>query len=206
VQRWGEGAYAFSTIRARLDRGASLTAGLIGLGSRLSKTKLEVDLAGEGASAELLGLSLGKGRQHFDYTTLQNHIAPHTSSDLMFKAALDDHSSNVWNGTVRIHKGASQSEANQTSRNLLLSDTAKAAPIPVLEIEAYDVLRCSHGATAGPLDEEQRFYLESRGIPPAEAERLLVEAFFREVIDRLPVESLRESVTATLMESVEVHS
>jgi Fe-S cluster assembly protein SufD len=206
VQRWDEQAYAFSTIRARLDRGASLTAGLIGLGSRLSKTKLEVDLVGEGASAELLGLSLGKGRQHFDYTTLQNHIAPHTSSDLMFKAALDDHSSNVWNGTVRIHKGASQSEANQTSRNLLLSDTAKAAPIPVLEIEAYDVLRCSHGATAGPLDEEQRFYLESRGIPPAEAERLLVEAFFREVIDRLPVESLRESVTASLMESVEAHA
>jgi len=206
VQRWGESAYAFSTVRARLDRGASLTAGLIGLGSRLSRTKLEVDLVGEGASTELLGLSLGKGKQHFDYTTLQNHVAPHTSSDLLFKAALDDQASEVWYGTVRIQKGASQSEANQTSRNLLLSDHAKAAPIPVLEIEAYDILRCSHGASAGPLDEEQRFYLESRGIPPAEAERLLVEAFFREVIDRLPVESLRESVAATLMESVEVHS
>ena len=95
---------------------------------------------------------------------------------------------------MRIQKGASQSEANQTSRNLLLSPKAKAAPIPVLEIEAYDVLKCSHGATAGPLDEDQRFYLESRGIPPAEAQSLLVDAFFREVIDRLPAGVERESL------------
>jgi Fe-S cluster assembly protein SufD len=180
------GAVAFSTMRARLDRGAELTAGLIGLGSRLTRTKLEVTLAGEGSRAELIGLGFGDGKQHFDYVTLQDHIAPRTASDLLFKAALDGESSAVWTGTVRIQKGASASEANQTSRNLLLSDHAKAAPIPILEIEAYDVLRCSHGATAGPLDEEQLFYLESRGIPPAEAQTLLVDAFFREVIDRLP--------------------
>ena len=107
-------------------------------------------------------------------------------------------SSTVWNGTVRIQKGAGQSEANQTSRNLLLSEHAKAAPIPVLEIEAYDVLRCSHGATAGPLDEEQRFYLESRGVPPVEAERLLVEAFFREVLDRLPAGVDQEALEQTI--------
>ena len=203
VQRWGDSVYSFSTIRAHLDRGASLSAALVGLGGRLAKTKLEVSLAGEGASAELLGVTFGDGKRHFDYVTLQDHIAPHTSSDLMFKAALDGSSSEVWNGTVRIQKGASQSEANQTSRNLLLSDKAKAAPIPVLEIEAYDVLRCSHGATAGPLDEEQRFYLESRGIPPAEAERLLVEAFYREVIDRIGNESVREKIDALLIEKLE---
>jgi Fe-S cluster assembly protein SufD len=191
-QRWGENAYAFSTIRARLDRGAQLQASLIGLGSRLSKTKLEVSLEGEGAYADLLGLSLGDGKQHFDYITLQDHLAPRTSSNLLFKSALDDESSQVWTGTVRIHKDAGASEANQASRNLLLSDKAKAAPIPVLEIEAYDVLRCSHGATAGPLDTDQLFYLESRGIAPIEAERLLVEAFFREVVDRLPESVDRE--------------
>jgi len=197
TQRWGAEAFAFSTMRARLERGAHLQAGLVGLGGRLAKTKLEVTLAGEGASAELLGLSFGGGRQHFDYVTLQDHLAPRTSSDLLFKAALDGESSQVWTGTVGIQKGAGQSDANQASRNLLLSEHAKAAPIPVLEIEAYDVLRCSHGATAGPLDEDQLFYLESRGIPPAESERLLVEAFFQEVIDRLPVDRdrLRETLS-----------
>jgi Fe-S cluster assembly protein SufD len=113
---------------------------------------------------------------------------------LLFKAALDDYSSNVWYGTVKIHKGASQSEASQSSRNLLLSDHAKAAPIPVLEIEAYDVLRCSHGATAGPVDPDQLFYLESRGVPPEEAEALLIEAFFHEVVDRVPNDTFREMV------------
>lgn len=193
-QRWGSGVYSFATVRARVERGAEVTATLIGLGGRMARTKLEVDLVGEGARAELLGLSLGNEHQHFDYQTLQNHLAPRTASELLFKAALDGYSSNVWHGTVRIHKGAGQSEASQSSRNLLLSDHAKAAPIPVLEIEAYDVLRCSHGATAGPVDPEQRFYLESRGVPPAEAESLLIEAFFHEVVDRLPVEAFREQV------------
>lgn len=203
VQRWGDNVYNFSTIRARLDRGSRLTAGLVGLGSRLTKTKLEAIMDGDGASAELLGLSFGDGHQHFDYGTLQDHIAPRTASDLLFKAALEDHSSEVWTGTVHIQKGASLSEANQTSRNLLLSDHAKAAPIPVLEIEAYDILRCSHGASAGPLDEEQRFYLESRGIPKAEAERLLVEAFFQPVLDRMPAEAIRPRLEAALAAKIE---
>jgi Fe-S cluster assembly protein SufD len=196
VQSLGTGGvYAFSTIRARLERGAQLSASLIGLGGLLSKTKLEVSLEGEGAHAELLGLTYGDGKQHFDYMTLQDHIAPRTSSDLLFKAALDGESSSVWTGNVHIQKTAGQSEAHQTSRNLLLSDHAKAAPIPVLEIEAYDVLQCSHGASAGPLDEDQRFYLESRGIPSDVAQQLLVEAFFVEVIDRLPVGVDREAIT-----------
>jgi len=203
VQRWGAGVYNFSTVRARLDRGASLTAALVGLGSRLTKTKLEAVLEGEGASAELLGLSFGDGQQHFDYGTLQDHIGAHTSSDLLFKAALADSASEVWTGTVRIRKGASQSAANQTSRNLLLSDKSKAAPIPVLEIEAYDVLRCSHGASAGPLDEDQRFYLQSRGIPKDEAQRLLVEAFFQPVLDRMPAAVVRERLEAALAAKIE---
>jgi Fe-S cluster assembly protein SufD len=198
LQGWGNHAYSFQTIRARLERGAELSAALVGLGSRLNRTRLEVELAGEGARAELLGLSHGSGAQHFDYVTLQDHVAPRTTSDLLFKAALTGAASEVWSGTVRIQKGASASDAAQASRNLLLSDEARAAPIPVLEIEAYDILRCSHGASAGPLDEEQRFYLESRGIPPAEAQQLLVDAFFQEVIDRLPEGPIRERSAAAL--------
>jgi Fe-S cluster assembly protein SufD len=206
TQDWGPEVYAFSTIRATLAPGAEVTASIIGLGARLSRTKLEVDLAGEGSHAELLGLALGDDKQHFDYITLQDHTGARTSSDLLFKAALDGASSMVWNGTVRIQKGATASQANQTSRNLLLSDKAKAAPIPVLEIEAHDVLQCSHGASAGPLDEEQRFYLESRGIPPAEAERLLVEAFFREVIDRLPEGNDKDALADRILKKIGAQS
>ena len=168
------------------------------MGSKLTKTKLEIDLEGENSRAEILGLSFGDGSRHFDYNTVQNHTGPRTSSDLLFKAALSDASSEVWNGKVRIQKGASQSQAGQVSRNLLLSKQARAAPIPVLEIEAYDVLRCSHGASAGPVDQEQLFYLESRGIPPGEAERLLVQAFFQEIVDRVPEALFREQVMIEL--------
>jgi Fe-S cluster assembly protein SufD len=198
LQGWGKSAYNFSTIRAHLDRGAELTAALVGLGGRLTKTRLEVELAGEGSRAELFGVNFGNANQHFAYVTLQDHVAPRTVSDLLFKAALTDAASEVWMGTVRIQKGGAGSEANQTSRNLLLSGEAKAAPIPVLEIEAYDILRCSHGASAGPLDEEQRFYLESRGIPQAEAERLLIDAFFQQVIDLLPGDHIREHAQRAL--------
>ena len=200
VQNLGMGGvYAFSTMRARLERGAQLSAALVGIGGRLSKTKLEVTLAGEGAHADLFGLTYGDGKQHFDYMTLQDHVAPRTSSDLLFKAALDGESSDVWTGTVHIQKTAGLSEAHQTSRNLLLSDHARAAPIPVLEIEAYDVLQCSHGASAGPIDEDQRFYLESRGIPTDVAQQLLVEAFFTELIDRLPAGADHEAIRQAIL-------
>lgn len=204
VQRWGKGTFSFETVRARLDRGAEVLLGSVGLGGRLSRARIEAILQGESARAELLGVSLGNADQHFDYQTLQDHKAPRTVSDLLFKAALTDSASEVWGGTVRIHKGASGSDANQTSRNLLLSDHAKAAPIPVLEIEQYDILRCSHGATAGPIDEEQLFYLESRAIEKSEAEKLLVEAFFHQVLDRIPAQAIRESVQAALQEKLRV--
>ena len=202
LQRWGGETQAFTTIRARLDRGADFSAGLVGLGGRLVKTKLEALLLGEGSTANLVGLTLGGAQQHFNYATLQDHVAPHTVSDLLFKAALDGEASEVWHGTARVGKAAKQAEANQTSRNLLLSEHAKAAPIPVLEIETHDVTKCSHGASAGPLDEEQRFYLESRGIEPATAERLLVDAFFQEVIDRLPIADIRPRVTQLLAQEL----
>jgi Fe-S cluster assembly protein SufD len=203
MQRWGSNAYNFATVRARLEQGAEFLACNVGLGGRLTKGRIEAILEGEGSRAELIGLSLGSGRQHFDYITLQDHLAPKTTSDLLYKAALTERSSEVWYGTVRIHGGATASDANQTSRNLLLSDHAKAAPIPVLEIEQYDILRCSHGATAGPVDEEQLFYLESRGIEHDEAERLLVDAFFQEVLDRIPDEAVRERVQTALAAKLE---
>ncbi len=203
VQRWGRSAYNFTTVRAHLEAGAEFLTCNVGLGGRLTRARIDAFLQGEGSRAALIGLSLGGDRQHFDYNTLQDHVGRKTTSDLLYKAALTGRSSEVWYGTVRIHSGATGSDANQTSRNLLLSETAKAAPIPVLEIEQYDILRCSHGATAGPVDEEQLFYLESRGIEHDEAERMLVDAFFQEVLDRIPDAAVRERVQTALVEKLE---
>ncbi len=200
VQRFGRSVQDFVTMRASLAKDASFQAILLGLGAGLTKARLDVLLKEEGARAELLGLFFGDSDQRFYYDTRQDHIAPKTQSDLLFKAALAGHSGIVWDGVVDVRKTASQASANQTSRNLLLSDTASASPTPILEISAYDVLRCSHGATVGPVDDEQLFYLQSRGIPADEAERMLVDGFFAEVLERVPSEALRQRVAEVLAE------
>lgn len=194
VNRWGRGALNFNTVRARLGRDARFTALAAGIGSKLTKMRIDAEMPEAGAQMQLLGITFGDGDQHFDYNTRQDHAGPHTISDLQFKSALTDMASLVWYGVTRINRGASASEANQTSRNLLLSEHAKAAPIPILEIEAYDVAKCSHGATAGPVEESELFYLESRGIPEETAEQMLVEGFFADVADRIPDARVRERV------------
>jgi Fe-S cluster assembly protein SufD len=198
VQRWGPSVQDFATMRATLERGASFQAVLLGLGASLTKLRLDVLLDGERSRAELLGLFFGDADQHFDYDTRQDHVAPRTESDLLFKAALKGRSAFNWNGVVDVRKTASEASANQTSRNLLLSGEASASPTPVLEISAFDVKRCSHGATVGPVDREQLFYLQSRGIPAEEAERMLIDGFFAEVLERVPSERLLRRVQAVL--------
>jgi Fe-S cluster assembly protein SufD len=194
VNRWGDGVYNFKTVRAALGRDAEFTAVAAGVGSKLTKMRLDVEMPQSGARTQLLGVTFGNGQQHFDYNTLQDHHGKHTISDLQFKSALTDGASLVWYGVTRINPTAGGSEANQTSRNLLLSEHAKAAPIPILEIAAHDVSKCSHGATAGPVDENELFYLESRGIPRATAERMLVEGFFADVVDRIPNGQVRTRI------------
>ena len=198
VQRWGRNVQNFTTMRASLSKDSSFQAILLGLGGSLTKSRLDVRMEGPGSRTELLGLFFGDGEQRFYYDSLQDHIAPRTESDLLFKSALTDSASLIWNGIVDVRKGAGEAAANQTSRNLLLSDHASASPTPILEISAYDVLRCSHGATVGPVDQEQIFYLQSRGIEAAEAERMLVEGFYSEVLDRVPSEQLRQRVRDVL--------
>ena len=200
LNRWGENVYNFNTVRATLGRDATFTALAAGIGSKLTKMRIDTLMPEPGARADLLGVTFGDGDQHFDYNTRQEHTGAHTISDLQFKSALTDSASLVWYGVTRINHGASASEANQTSRNLLLSEHAKAAPIPILEIEAYDVAKCSHGATAGPVEETELFYLESRGIPRETAEHMLVEGFFADVIDRIPNAALRDRVLDAVLE------
>jgi Fe-S cluster assembly protein SufD len=141
----------------------------------------------------MLGILWGHGKQHTHYHTVQDHIAPHTTSDLLYKGALTDSARSVFTGTIRVVKGANGTDAYQANRNLLLSDKASSFPSPNLEIEANEV-RCTHGATVGQVDEDQLFYLMSRGLPKELATRMIVEGFFEDVLGREPVESIRDNL------------
>ena len=193
LQRWGDQAREFLLQRATLGRGAELTMANINLGAALSKAHLVTKLAGEQASARLYGFVFGKGAQHIDQHTLQDHQAPHTTSDLQVKAALQDESRMTYTGLIRIAKQAAQTNAYQANHNLRLSQTARAETIPMLEILADDV-QCKHGASIGPIDDEQAFYLMSRGVPRQAAERLIVMGFVESIIQQVPFEPLQEQL------------
>ena len=193
LQRWGRHAWQFANQRVRADRDATVRLVHVGLGGRFSKNRVEAVLAGPGATAELKALYFGTGEQFFDFHTLQQHQVGNTTSDLLFKGALTDTARSVYAGLIRIERHAQRSDAYQANRNLLLSRTAKANSIPMLEILNNDV-RCTHGATVAPVDPEHVFYLRSRGIPAAVAERMIVFGFFGQVLDRIPVQEARDLV------------
>ncbi|MFM7081648.1 MAG: Fe-S cluster assembly protein SufD [Actinomycetota bacterium] len=171
--------------RASGERDSSISSSTIALGGDYSRVRAGVRLVGQGASAKQIALYFADGQQMHDFRTLQDHAAPRTRSDLLFKGAVRDTAKSVYTGLIKIRDNAEKSEAFQTNRNLTLSSGAWAESVPNLEIETNDV-KCSHASTVGPIDDEQRFYLESRGIRPEIAERLVVFGFFADVIDRLP--------------------
>lgn len=193
IQEWGEGVTHLGVQRTRLSRDVDFRSVAVGFGASLARVESESTLAEPGASSEMLGIFFADGTQHFDHRTEQDHEAPNCQSDLLYKGALRDESRAVYSGWVHVRPGAQKTDAMQTSRNIVLSDRAKADAIPNLEIEANDV-RCGHAASVGPVDEETLFYLESRGIPRREAERLIVFGFFQEVLDRIPLTEVREGV------------
>lgn len=198
IHRWGENTKVFSEQRTITSQDSAVNSLAVAIGGSVVKSHMEASLEGRGSASELLGLAYGYGNQHIDFYTVQDHIGPDTRSDLMFKAALDDDSRSVYYGMTRVGLGAKNADANQENRNLLLSPTAKADSDPVLEILTYDVIRASHGATAGPVDQDQLFYLEARAIPKEEAERMLVQAFLGQVLDRIPDRGLRDEIAGIL--------
>lgn len=198
VQRWGRGVLHLETDRLVAGRDAKITTLYTTLGADLARADVRCLLKAPGSHVDMLGLYIAEGDQHFDHETLQDHVAPHASSNLLFKGALDDESRSIFRGLIRVHPKAQRTDAYQTNRNLVLSAKARADSLPNLEIQADDV-RCSHAATVGQLDEEEVFYLLSRGIPKGEAVRLVVFGFFSEVLDQLPLEGVR----AELLRAVE---
>ena len=191
LQDWGRNVYHYSNQRARLARGAELQWIQTLLGGRMVKTNSYFDLAGPGAQAFVHGFMFGDLRQHFNLHTLQRHLVDHCTSDLLIKCCLKDRARSIYQGLIQVSPDAQRTDAYQANRNLLLSNLARADSIPGLEILANDV-RCTHGATIGHVDEEQMYYLMSRGLPRPEAQRLIVEGFFAPVLDRIPLESVRD--------------
>lgn len=198
LQNWNDKVWHFGHQAGRVEADASLQWTVGGLGAKLAHIHQDVFLDGKGASAEVNGVTFATDRQILSYYTQQTHNAPHTRSDLLYKDVVRDRARCIWRGMIKVAKDAQKTDGYQRNDGLLLSDTARVDAIPGLEIEADDV-RCTHGATAGRVDEEQVFYAMCRGLTRSEAMHVIVSGFFQRVFDRIPVEAVRE----TLGEAVE---
>jgi Fe-S cluster assembly protein SufD len=205
LQSWGEHVWNFSHERIRVERDANLEWIFGAVGSHLTKNFSDLDLVGEGSTGKMSGFYFTDKDQHLDHDTQQNHLARHTTSDLLFKGALLDESRSVWQGMIYVAPGAIKTDGYQANRNLVLGAKARADSIPGLEILADDV-RCTHGATVGKIDQEQVFYLLSRGIPEKEAERLIVEGFFDPIMQRIPFEGVRQRFQRAIHEKMAAYS
>lgn len=193
LQNWGSGTWHFAHQRGVVGRDGALQWTIGALGSRLAKVNQHVALTGAGADVQVNGVMFTEGKQHLSYHTLQHHQADHCRSDLLYKGALQDHSQLVWRGMIKVDPGAQKTNAYQRDDNLMLSEQARADSIPGLEIEADDVI-CTHGATAGRVDDNQIFYARCRGLTRNEAVRVIVAGFFQQVFDRITIESVREAL------------
>ena len=202
VQQHGSQTWSIASQQAHVGADGSLRSAAIALGGDYARLRSESVLAGRGAESNLLAVYFGDGHQMLDFRTLQDHAAPHTRSELLFKGAVEDSARSVYSGLIRIREEAARAEAYQTNRNLVLTEGAGAESIPNLEILNNDV-RCSHASAVGSIDEDQRYYLESRGVPPEEAERLIVLGFFDDVLDRLPLRALTASLRRSIVEKIE---
>jgi Fe-S cluster assembly protein SufD len=171
---------------SRVARDGELRSFAVVAGGRYARLRTDAAAVGTGAHSALLAAFLGVEDQVLDFRTRQEHIAAHTTSELLFKGAVADTARSVYSGLIQIRPGARKTSAVQTNHNLVLSEGARADSVPNLDIEENDV-RCSHASTVGPVDEEQRYYLESRGIEPPVAERLVVAGFFADLAARCPV-------------------
>jgi len=198
VQEWGDATYAVTQQRMVSGRDAGLGFTEAGIGGCNARLHLSIDLEGQGSDVRVLGLYFGDRNQTLDYRYFMNHRAPNTTSDMYLKGAVGDTARSVFTGLIRIDPEAQKSDALQTNRNLVLSEGAEAHSVPNLEILANDV-RCGHGSAVGPLDDEQRHYLMSRGLDRTRADRLQVKGFFEDVLVRYPRAELEPPLREAVM-------
>ena len=202
VQEWGGGVTAVAQQRLTGGRDSRLTMAEAGLGGEFARLHLTVDLMGRGADARILGAYFGDHSQTLDYRYFMNHAAPNTTSNMFLKGAVAGESRSIFSGLIRIEEEGQGTDAHQTNRNLVLSDDAEAHSVPNLEILANDV-RCGHGSTVGPLDDEQRYYLMSRGLSRDRADRLQVKGFFEDALTRFPIRDLEPPLRTAVMQRYE---
>jgi Fe-S cluster assembly protein SufD len=197
AQDWGENVVALQMNTTTVDHDASAMSLNLNLGSKYSRFESLSRVVGEGARSDLLAVAVATNEQEFDSRTLQDHISPRTASDLLYKNALDDRARCTFGGLIRVEPHAHFTDAYQKVRNLLLSDDSEANSMPGLEILA-DNVRCTHGATSGQINEDEMFYLHSRGIPTKVAQRLIVTGFLNEVIQRLDQPAIAEHLRSLI--------
>ncbi len=190
IQDWNYQTRAMGRAVVNLGRDSGLTLSEVGLGAKIGRLHLDVNYIGQGSWAKIYGVYFGEDDQTLDYRYFMNHIGTNTRSDMFLKGAVEDDALSVFTGMIRIETTGVKTEAFQTNRNLILSSGASAQSVPNLEILANDV-KCGHGSSVGPLDEDQRYYLMSRGLTPDVADRLQVRGFFEESISQIPHGDLR---------------
>ena len=205
LQSWGQNVWSFTRERAKVMGDGKLEWIFGAMGTHLTKNFSDIDLVEPGAEGRISGFYFTNGNQHLDHDTQQNHLAGNTTSDLLYKGALMDKSRSVWQGMIYVAPGADGTDGYQANRNLLLSKGSRADSIPGLEILADDV-RCTHGATVGKIDENELFYLYSRGIPEAEAKQLIVMGFFEHIMNRIPFEGVQNRFKDAIIEKMSSES
>jgi Fe-S cluster assembly protein SufD len=197
IQEWSRSTSGFLTQRAALANNAYINWVVVSLGGDYTRASADVLLQGQHTKADMLGLAFGEDRQVFDFHTLQDHQSPYTDSDQLYKTAMRTRARLAYEGMINIRPGSYGSNGFQANPNLLLDDTAKADSIPMLEISDNDV-RCTHSSSVGPINEEHVYYLTTRGLPRPVAERMIIQAHFEPVIERIAVEGLKDRIRAAV--------
>lgn len=197
IQALGRSTWQLAHQTSAIGAEATLDSFAVALGGSYARLRTNSALEGESGISRLRAAFVGRNDQMLDFRTLQDHLAPRSTSDLLFMGAVADRAHSVYSGLIRVRKGAVRSDAVQTNHNLVLDEGAHADSVPNLDIEENDV-RCSHGSTVGPVDEDQLYYLESRGVEPEVAERLIVAGFFDRIADQVPVDGARPLVRRAL--------
>ena len=203
LQVLSDSAWSIARLVARGGAGASVRTFTVGLGGAYDRVRADVSVDGREAESEILSAYLGHGTQVHDIRTLQDHVAPRTRSELLCQGAVAGTSRSVYSGLIRVHRGAVRTDARQTNHNLVLDEGAHADSVPNLDILENDV-KCSHASTVGPIDEDQRYYIESRGVSPDVAEGLIVRGFFNAIIDRGPIPAVTPLLLAEVHDRLDV--
>jgi Fe-S cluster assembly protein SufD len=204
VQSLGADTWQLAHQASTIGAEATLRSFAVALGGSYARLRTDSALQGSSGTSLLRAAFIGREDQMLDFRTLQDHLAPRTTSDLLFMGAVADRSHSVYSGLIRVRRGAVKADAMQTNHNLVLDEGAHADSVPNLDIEENDV-KCSHGSTVGPVDEDQRYYLESRGVEPEVAERLIVAGFFEDIAAQVPIAGTRSMISRALADRSGVH-